>query len=272
MSHMQADWQVSPFAKSQRGAGGANSPAHDEAFARLQFLVDNRRRLGVLLGPAGVGKSALLAQLAHQQRRAGAEVACVDLLGLSEQEFLWTLAARLKAPVGTSETRFKIWRAIGDRLLEHRCQNLHTILLFDHADQTGGDVQTLVLRLLHADPSPEVQLTVVLAAEPERVERIDHRLLELCDLRIDLEPWTEADTADFIEQRLMNAGRPGDTFDPTAIARLHECTGGVPRRVRQLADLAFLAGIGQQLSHVDADTIDSVHAELSLAGVLDTHE
>ena len=268
MSQIQAEWQVSPFANARRAAREGTSPAFDEALARLQFLIDHRRRLGVLLGPAGVGKSALLARLAHQQRRAGAEVACVDLLGLSEQEFLWTLAARLKTPVGASETRFKIWRAIGDRLLEHRCQDLHTVLLFDHADQSGSDVQTLVLRLVHADPLPDAKLTVVLAAEPDRLQRIDRRLLELCDLRIDLEPWSETDTAEFIEQSLMNASQPGDAFDSAAIARLHEFSGGVPRRVRQLADLAFLAGLGQQLSHVDAETIDCVQAELSLAGAL----
>ena len=268
MSRVQSEWQKTPFAETRPGTSGGNSAAFDEAFARLQFLVDHRRRLGVLLGPAGVGKSALLARFAQKQRRAGAEVAVVDLLGLTEQEFLWTLAARLKTPVGASETRFKSWRAIGDRLLEHRCQDLHTVLLFDHPDQTSSDVLTLVLRLLHTDPSPDAKLTVVLAAEPDRVQRIDRRLLELCDLRIDLEPWAEADTVEFIEQSLRDAGRPDDSFDHDAISLLHEFAGGVPRRVRQLADLAFLAGVGQQLTHVDAITIGCVHAELSLAGAL----
>ena len=36
------------------------SAGHDEAIARLEYLVEARRRLGVLFGEAGVGKSLVL--------------------------------------------------------------------------------------------------------------------------------------------------------------------------------------------------------------------
>ncbi len=36
------------------------SPTHDEALARLTFLVENRRRLGLLLGEPGSGKTLVL--------------------------------------------------------------------------------------------------------------------------------------------------------------------------------------------------------------------
>ena len=46
------------------------SPTHDEALARLQFLVRNHRRLGLLLGTPGSGKTLLLGVFGRQMRAA----------------------------------------------------------------------------------------------------------------------------------------------------------------------------------------------------------
>ena len=50
-----------------------------------------------------------------------------------------------------------------------------------------------------------------------------------------------------------------------AITCLHELTDGVPRRVRQLAELALLAGAGQELELIHEDTVNAVNDELSVA-------
>jgi type II secretory pathway predicted ATPase ExeA len=105
-------------------------------------------------------------------------------------------------------------------------------------------------------------LTVVLAAKQDHTERLGRRLLELCELRIDLLPWEYEDTAEYLRSALDKAGRKVPTFDVQAIARLHELTCGIPRRVRQLAELALLAGAGQELDHIDPQTIETVNQEL----------
>ncbi|HEY4759151.1 MAG TPA: hypothetical protein VIH42_01085, partial [Thermoguttaceae bacterium] len=45
------------------------SPTHEEALARLHFLVDNQRRLGLLMGPSGSGKSLVLEAFAGAMLR-----------------------------------------------------------------------------------------------------------------------------------------------------------------------------------------------------------
>jgi hypothetical protein len=64
---------------------------------------------------------------------------------------------------------------------------------------------------------------------------------------------------------LAKAGRHESAFDAPAVERLYELAGGVPRRVRQLAELALLAGAGQQLGCVGPDTVESVYHELSVS-------
>ena len=51
------------------------SPTHDEALARLSFLVENHRRLGLLLGVPGNGKTLLLNVFGRQLRASGCQVA-----------------------------------------------------------------------------------------------------------------------------------------------------------------------------------------------------
>jgi len=54
-------------------------------------------------------------------------------------------------------------------------------------------------------------------------------------------------------------------FDEAAARRLFELSGGAPRKVNQLAQLALLAGAGQKLVQIDRETIDAVEEELSVA-------
>ncbi|MCH7988110.1 MAG: hypothetical protein IID46_03050 [Planctomycetes bacterium] len=87
-------------------------------------------------------------------------------------------------------------------------------------------------------------------------------LLELADLRIDLDSWRPDDTARYLTNSLALAGTDKAVFDPPAIARIHQLSHGVPRRVSQLADLALVAGAGRRQDHVDSDTVESVYREL----------
>jgi type II secretory pathway predicted ATPase ExeA len=67
----------------------------------------------------------------------------------------------------------------------------------------------------------------------------------------------------YILTALRHAGRRDPAFTDDAMVRLHELCDGIPRRVIQLANLALLAGAGQRLSQVDAETIESAFRELA---------
>jgi energy-coupling factor transporter ATP-binding protein EcfA2 len=116
------------------------SPTHDEALARLHFLVEERRRLGLLLGPTGCGKSLVLEVFARRLRRHGAQIANVNLLGADLHEFLWLAAAELGVNPDRRDDPFRLWRGVIDRLAENRYQQLDTVLLLDDADQATPPV------------------------------------------------------------------------------------------------------------------------------------
>jgi hypothetical protein len=45
---------------------------------------------------------------------------------------------------------------------------------------------------------------------------------------------------------------------------IHRLAEGVPRRVKQLADMALVAGAGSELELVDVDVVESVFHELGV--------
>jgi type II secretory pathway predicted ATPase ExeA len=103
----------------------------------------------------------------------------------------------------------------------------------------------------------------VLAGRLEGMKRLDTHLLDLAELRVDVEPWEQADTEDFVKTSLAQAGQPAGLFAAPAVARLHELSHGIPRRAAQLADLALLAGTGQNLQQIDAGVVEAVYQELA---------
>src|SRR5690606_32792458 len=131
------------------------------------------------------------------------------------------------------DSQFQLWRNVADQLAENRYQQWHTVMLLDDADEAASDVLMQVARVAQIDPSPSARLTVVLAGQATRIGRFGRRLLELAELRIDLEPWMEQDTLAYLRWALAQAGRTKPLFTAEAMRRIHSLSEGIPRRVKQ---------------------------------------
>jgi type II secretory pathway predicted ATPase ExeA len=153
------------------------------------------------------------------------------------------------------------WRQIADRICELQLESLHAVLLLDDLDRAGSAALALVERLLSLQAAP---LTIVASARPETAARLGERILEHAALRIDLVPWNEAETSDYLAHRPIS-GKKQVGIEASAARRMFELSGGAPRRVNQLALLAEVASVGQGLTTIDEDTVNAVYEELAAA-------
>jgi general secretion pathway protein A len=262
----QAYWGLSksPFRGHLDPRAFHRGAAQDEALARLHFLVEERRTLGLVLGNRGAGKSLLLQAFATELGSTQFEWARLGLLGIGRREFLWQLAGELGIESRRTAGEAVLHRAIDDHLIANRFQQLSTVLLLDDVDEASPDVLGEIVRLALFNQTHDVGLTLVVAAHPERLSRLGDRLLELAELRVDLLGFDQDDTAALIRKLLAEAGRSSPIFSEAAVQRIQELSGGIPRRIKQLADLALVGGAGANLAQIEPVMIDLVYQELGV--------
>ena len=269
MSTYQSYWSLdkTPFRAYHDSCFFYRSPTHEEALARMQFLVEQRRRLGLLIGDEGSGKSFLMRFFADEMRHDGLDVATVELEGLSPEEMIAGILQSLHIDPPSADSMLVLWRHLEDRLSVNRYQQTPTVILLDDADRASKSVLLQIARLVHHDMTSESRLTIILGSRPSGLANIGPRLLNMSALRIDIQPWQTDDTAEFVKSSLVSAGRQAPIFAGPALARLHQLTHGLPRQVSRLADLSLLAGAGRELKEIDAEVVESAYQELGAVEV-----
>jgi general secretion pathway protein A len=254
----------SPFAPSAAQPFYYEGESQAEAAARLRFVARQGRRLALLAGMRGTGKSLTLARFAQECRREGRGVVAVGLAGLTVRELLWHITAQLALGPRPGEDAVALFRRFAGCVETPAAAsaNSGTLLLLDDADQAGPDVRSQIVRLLNIGGGRSC-LTLILAAGTDGITRLGGELLDATDLCIDLEPWSDEDAIGYIQHALLEAGCDRPAFDDEALAVLATLSGGVPRHVNRLADHALLAAAAAGLEAVDAGTIEATHDALS---------
>lgn len=256
-------WNDAPFSTKLDPRRFFPGESQEEAISRLHFLVDNSRRLGLVLGPSGAGKTAVLDVCAKQFRQQGCQVSSISVMSVDVDEFLWKVAAGLGANPNANVSMRELWREIDDRIKANRYQRIATVLMFDDTEEAEADVLTAIARLAQVDSCEDSRLTLLLACNVNRTHLLGSRLQELFDLRIELEPWSAAETSQFIRTSLTRSACSPDLFTETGLEKMWELTSGIPRRVQQLAQLSLIAAAAQDLSEIDESTLEAVQRELS---------
>lgn len=252
----------SPFSPSRHAffVGGSV----EEAVARLSFLIENHRQLGIVVGPNGVGKTSLLRNLRSVTSKAIGfrETGYVAMSGLEAKHLpIRILGAFMQASDADIERQFSlesIWQRIEDLAVSSQVQDQRAVLLIDDLDAVSKDWEQMQ-RLLHLSNG----FTCILAVSEQAYHRLPLDLRDRCELRVDLPAWDLTMTADYFEWALSRY-QHDDLFEPQAIVRIQELSTGLPRRMLQLAELALVAGAVQRVNRISASVIDQVASELPL--------
>ena len=258
-------WGVdrSPFEVGSNQAIFYRGASHDEALARIDFLSSHKRRLGLLLGESGIGKSLTLQVAARSLRRAGKVVVLLDPTGASPAKLYWQLASQLGISSVAEDDLLQLWSRIADRIHENRLQQLDMVLLVDNAGAATPEVMMELLRLSQIDPQLDARWTTVLATSPAEARLWSESLFEQIDLRINLERWDESETVGFVQIALVEAGRRTPVFEEAALSVLHNLSKGLPRHIVRLADFSMLASAAAELEIIDAETVQRAHREVT---------
>ncbi|WP_310631790.1 AAA family ATPase, partial [Paraburkholderia sp.] len=181
------------------------------------------------------------------------ETAFVAFPNLAPDDFLRELLRQFGyAP--ESWDRSALRRGLAAFLELARRRGLSTLVVVDEA-QTVSDPGTWeeIRMLLNYQRDRRFALTLFLAGQPELRALLDAQppLAPRVAVRAHLEALDPAETEAYFAHRVAAAGGAADLFTDAARHCLAEASGGIPRRLNHLADLALLAGFGEGAERVD---------------------
>jgi len=240
-------------------------PPQEEALARLEWLAASGQRCGLVVGPAGSGKSHLAATAIRRLAGLGAESVLLSLRGLSADDWLEILLERLPLDPSSRRERLPAWQKLENRLRENTLLERTTAILLDDLDAAPAGVVAGVMRLVTAAEPRFSRTLVVATAASEGLATLPESLRRRAAVRIELEPWSAEITAAYVDHEAARVGAGVLPFSPEAAATLARCAGGVPRDIVAVARLALAAAAGDGATTVDAGTVERAWRELSMS-------
>ena len=257
---LQSHWGLDfpPFSDRPGREGFFAAEPHDEALARMHYVVDHGRRACIVEGDGGSGKTLLSRIHIQEAAERGYSAAWLNVREATDEQLRESLAARWGLPADQSPT----WTRLEQRAVELMIERTRVVLALDDADYAAPEALEGVRSLLDRCGEGPGTLTIIATARSARAGRLRGRLYELGDLRVELSPWTLDDTSDFIAGSLERAGGHASLFEFAAVEQIHTLSTGLPRDICRLARLALLAGAGVGAEVIDTDMIDSVAEEL----------
>lgn len=223
--------------------------AQEAAGAKLAYAAEQPGSIALLCGPAGVGKTTVLRQIAVDGLPRGQAVR----LGTPDE---------LADPDDVGESGDHEHQDVG-----FMQSSPPAVLFVDEADRdSGSDLVDLVARWRRRQPA----IVIVLAGEGRLLTLVagNARLEQSVRLRATLPVFTLAETRRLLNARLAvpasECGRGCDSHDEVVIRTIHEIAGGIPAIAVRLAGMAAMLIEADPGHRLVPDDIETIHRRLSL--------
>lgn len=180
------------------------------------------------------------------------------MLGLQGGELIRHLAIWLTGNASAVDSSMVGWKVLCDYFRAAHREGVQTVVLVDDTESSSADAEADLCRLL----SMSFPLTVVFSIETQLASAVSRALIDRVELQIDVPVWDFSQTAEFLIWTCRRLGRQEPIFTESAVQCIHQLSGGIARKIVQLADLALVAGAVSQSSYVDAHCVEQVAWEL----------
>jgi type II secretory pathway predicted ATPase ExeA len=244
-----------------------SAAAHQSAIHKLRYAIENRRAAALIAGPAGAGKTLLVESLRRELDDSCQPFVNVVFPQMTDRDLLVYLAERLGAPPA-DPPRYTIeesLRRLEFMFRENVRRQRHAVIVIDEAHllEDSGLMEPLRL-LLNLTVEGRPAFTLVLAGQPALLPMVARHgaLDERIDLKVFLAALTGEETAAYVQHRLEAAGASRDIFAGDALTTVQQLTGGIPRRINRLCDLALLVGYANGDHAIESADLHAVHDEL----------
>jgi general secretion pathway protein A len=254
------------------------SERHREALAHLLYGIGGGGGFVLLSGEIGAGKTTVcrcfLEQLPEHCR-----VAYIFNPKLTVSDLLKTICSEFHIEVkheGIGPATIKDHLdPLNAYLLASHARGERNVLIIDEAQNLTPYVLEQLRLLTNLETSERKLLQIILIGQPElrtilakpELEQLAQRVIA----RFHLGTLDKAETLQYIQHRMQVAGLRGPLpFSKQAVARIHDLTRGVPRRINLLCDRALLGAYSSGAPQVVAAVVEKAAREVFEGEVVGT--
>ena len=242
------------------------SAKHTDALNHMVYAIEERRGFVVITGEIGSGKTTL-SRVLFQKLDPRTKTAIIRNTHVTAKDLVTSALEELEIPYAPQTTKTRRITLLNEFLVEQLSRDNNVVLLIDEAQNLKPAVLEEVRMLSNLETETEKLIQIVLMGQPELKAKLWLReltqLRQRVTLHYHLSPLDQDETAHYIDHRLRAAGANGTPiFDAEAIARVYQCTHGVPRLINSLCDRALLTGYINEAKLIGVSVIDEVAKEL----------
>ncbi|HEY0413566.1 MAG TPA: XrtA/PEP-CTERM system-associated ATPase [Allosphingosinicella sp.] len=244
-----------------------DSRTHRKAMAYLGYGLAQGEGFITVTGEVGAGKSTLVAHLLATID--GERLNAISLVStqVGGDDMLRLVAQGLGLPTAGA-AKAELLDAVERRLEEEARRGRRTLLIVDEAQTLQVSALEELRMLSNFTSQGRALIQIFLLGQPEFRDQLAGEGLEQLRQRViashHLEAMESAEVEGYIVHRLAVAGwsgRPG--FQPDAFQALYRHSGGIPRRLNQLAARLLLYAAVEQLDTIDGGHVEAVIADLA---------
>lgn len=249
---------------------------HREALSNLEYAIESRKGITLLVGEAGTGKTTVIRTAIERQ------TACVHAVhlhnpALSRSEFIEMLASRFELSPDARSSKAALLVELDALLRRRKADGESTVLIVDEAQSLPLELLEELRLLANIETDDEKLLSVVIAGQPEVAARLNNdalrQLKQRIALRCELRALTLMEAAAYLAGRIRAAGGVGaQVFTREAVTLIHERSRGIPRTISVIADNALLSGFATGQRPVGIAIVREVCRDFDLPGDLEREE
>jgi len=235
------------------------SDRHKEALAHLTYGLGETGGFALLTGEVGTGKTTI-SRCLMEQLPDNTQAAFILNPTLSSRELLATLCDELKIRYRKSDASLKtLTDKISEKLLKNHENDINTLLIIDEAQHLQPEVLEQLRLLTNLETNTKKLLQVILIGQPELQQLLQRRdlrqLAQRITARYHLMPLTKQELSQYVAHRLAIADCTRTLFTPSAISKIHQLSGGIPRLINLICHSALMIAYNQNDSLVNKKII-----------------
>jgi general secretion pathway protein A len=244
------------------------SRTHKKAMAYLGYGLAQGEGFIVITGEIGAGKSTLAAHLMATIDRERLNAISLVSTQVEGDDMLRLAAQGLGLETG-GVAKAQLLDRIEHRLREEASKGKRTLLIVDEAQNLPVSALEELRMLSNFTSQGRALIQIFLLGQPEFRDRVaDEDSLEQLRQRVIASHHLDAMEANEVEPYVVHRlavagwqGRPG--FEPDAFASIYRHSGGVPRKLNQLAARILLYAGVERLETIGGADVEAVAADMA---------